>query len=133
MTIKNVYVADDGEEFETEEECLEYEKVLDPDGAVVLFDSDMRIITKENCGSEKDPVSRYEETVYICIIDAKKAKEWFNWIYDKSGYDIPIDYSTGDTLYYNSDDCEYVNLEKEIAKLEALRNKIYSKRNQVSN
>ena len=44
MTIKNIYISEDGEEFETAEECIEYEKARDVSGAILMFDSDKQIL-----------------------------------------------------------------------------------------
>lgn len=115
MTTKTTYIANDGEEFETEEECLAYEKAMDPSEGVVMFDSEYEIL------HGGVPAAMYEAAMYLYIINEKKATAFFNWIGVNTGYNTPSDYHTGDLLYYsdyhdyNKDD--YSNLDKDISEL----------------
>ena len=117
MTTKVTYIACDGEEFETAEECLAYEKAMDPSDSLVMLDDDYCII------EGYDPASMYEHAMYLYIVDDKKVVSFFNWIEINTGYIIPEMYKTGDLLYYDNLSNNYVNLNKEIDHLVEKRNK----------
>ena len=118
MEIKNIYVSYDGKEFETEEECLEYERMGESEGAVKLFNAD-----GHEC-LETDPVERYERADYIYVLDEEKADAYFNRIQEYSGYTVPYDAKVGHIYAYDVDDCDYYDLMERVEKLMALRDRI---------
>lgn len=112
MIIKRIYIADDGEEFETEEECRAYEKAMDPKDSIVMFDSEFEIL------HGGDPATMYEAAMYLYIINEEKATAFFNWISVNTGYNTPDEYHTGDLLYYADYPKDgYSNLDKDISEL----------------
>ena len=115
MTTRIIYIADDEEEFETEEECLEHERSMKPDGAVILFDDKMHPMV------EGDATERYERTMFIYIIDSEKAKPFFDWIRSYSGYEVPHDFSDRDLFYYNEDDDRYEDFLKKVKEMDEQR------------
>lgn len=50
MTTKTLYIADDGEEFETEKECYEYEHRFDKikQSNILFFNNDKKLLNKED-------------------------------------------------------------------------------------
>ena len=75
MRVEITYYADDGEEFSTEEACLEYENRLKTDmGSVIFFDQD--------CNVMKDPVVTdiEQSAYYMKVLDAEKATRLIDWL-----------------------------------------------------
>ena len=94
------WIADDGEEFATEEQCWAYEHRFDDALDAALFlDDDFNVI----------PFSLervYDSFQYIFIKDAEKARDLFWAIYNwESCFVIPKGYKNGDILSWNGD-CE---------------------------
>jgi hypothetical protein len=90
------WIADDGEEFETEEECWAYEHRFDDALDAALFlDDDFDVIPFN--------LERvYESFQYIVIKDAEKARDMFWAIYNwESCFVIPKDYKNGDILSWD--------------------------------
>lgn len=87
MRIETKYFAWDEAEFDTEAECLAYEKKLDDLwGGVVLLDEEYR--TPE---AAKIPPLEFAEgfAIYVKVLDAEKAGELINWIYEYNGISMP--------------------------------------------
>lgn len=122
MRTRTIYISNDGEEFETEEECLEYERNRDASNAILMFASNRFPIT------DVDSITAFEEAQYLYILDAERAKEFFKAIKDDYSYAIPkLDEVTNFSLYaYEGDhsDQSYVNLDDKIAELEVLRDEL---------
>lgn len=122
MTIKNIYISDDGEEFETEEECVEYEKARDVKGAILMFDSDRQIL------DDADSVKAFENAMYLYIINVERAKKFFDYVSESYGYDVPDpDEVIEHGLYAFNDDmhCQsYYELTDRIAELEVARDEL---------
>ena len=122
MTIRNIYVAADGEEFETEEECLEYEKTRDASDAILMFNSNNQII------EDIDSVTAFEKSMYLYILNAEKAKKFFAWINESYGYAVPDpDGVNGNELYAFDEDRysqSYYKLGNRIAELEVLQDEL---------
>lgn len=96
------WIADDGEEFATEEQCWAYEHRFDDALDAALFlDDDFNVIP-----FNLEEV--YERFQYIVIRDAKKAHDLFLAIYNWEGcFVIPKDYKDGDILSWNGEYDEY--------------------------
>lgn len=114
MEIKTIYVANDGQTFATEEACLEYEKVSTPDGKVLLFDKDYKLI------KDTDPVSAFEKSYAIYIVDAEKAEKFLYWVYENAGCIIPENVKDKQIYFYNEDAREYMDLRESVFKLEKI-------------
>lgn len=87
MRIETTYFAWDESEFDTEEECLAYEKGLeDMWSGVVLIDEEYR-----TQADAKMPAYDFLESfaIYIKVLDVEKAKEMINWVTEYSGVSVP--------------------------------------------
>lgn len=118
MQIKYTYISDDGEEFETEEECLEHEKTIDSASSVLMIDSRELVIT------DKEPSTAYEKAIYLYIFDTKRARAFLDWIHGETGYSIPENAKAGELYYYDESDNEYKELSEKIKELEGLRDRL---------
>jgi hypothetical protein len=124
MTTKIIYIAEDGEEFETSDECLKYEKKRDVRNAVIMFDSNRLPIV------DTDSVTAFEDSNYLYIIDAEKAKVFFDYVSDAYCLAIPnLEEVENHALFaydYNYDSsCQnYINVNDKIAELEVLRDEL---------
>lgn len=122
MTIETTYIADDGTEFDTEEECLEYE-----DEFKRLMDSaqffDDNFVTRHTLEDIE------YDAVYVYIRDSKKAEKLFDRLYTLISFEPPsfVSYKSGDVLWY-SDNGEWVNVNSEINRLTTIRDTILSGR-----
>ena len=122
MTTKIIYIAEDGEEFETSDECLKYEKQRDASGAILMFASNRLPITGA------DSITAFEDAQYLYILDEERAKAFFRAIKDDYSYAIPeLDKVTNFSLYAYEEDQSgqsYVDLDDKIAELEVLRDEL---------
>lgn len=118
MRIQVTYVADDGEEFYSEEECLEYEKRMNPDGSLLLFDGDFKLI------KYTDPLAAFEKTEAIYVEDAEKAEKFLDWINDQTGYVIPEMIKAPAVYIYDDDTRSYYELYDRIHELERIKLRI---------
>ena len=122
MRTRTIYISNDGEEFETEEECLEYERNRDASDAVLMFAANRFPIV------DSDSVAAFEDASYLYILDAERAKAFFKAIKDDYSYAIPkLDEVTNFSLYAYEEDRSgqsYVNLDDKIAELEVLRDEL---------
>lgn len=87
MRIETKYFAWDESEFDTEEECLAYEKGLeDMWSGVVLIDEEYRTQVDAQM-----PAHDFLEgfALYIKVLDVEKAKEMINWVTEYSGVSVP--------------------------------------------
>ena len=105
MTTRITYIACDGEEFETEQECLEYEKSMDSTDCLMMFDNDLNVLRDEDQGRNA------EYSNYIYILDAEKAMKFFKWASINYGYTFPDNVETGRLYSYDdrSDSWEDMN------------------------
>ena len=105
MTTRTVYIAYDGEEFETEEECAAHERCM----------ADLPGILGFNCEGEfQDPkqsdVDRaFNDSEYVFIVDEEEAAKTFEFIKDYYGYEAPEEFHNGDLLHYNGEEDEWEN------------------------
>ena len=122
MTLEITYIADDGTEFDTEEECRAYENEFnDLLASVEFFDENFILIRK---------VEDVESDVtFMYIRDAKKAKKLFPRLCDYISFESPdyVAYETGDTLWFNDVGC-WVNVDAEIKRLNTIRRTIIGSR-----
>lgn len=111
MTIKNIYIADDGEEFETEEECLEYEEQLRCIDGVDMF-----TYTFEKCN--QGGLEAFEHATYMFISDPDRAEKYFEYVQREGGYDTPGYFIPGDCLRYDERSDSWINMRDEIQELQ---------------
>lgn len=80
MKIVCTYIADDGEEFETESECREYEQSLVcANEGIAAFDKNLNYIATPT-------PSDWEENVWFMkILDGEQADRLMTWVYDQCG------------------------------------------------
>lgn len=97
MYIETHYFSDDGTEFDTEEECREYEAIFKEQmDAVVFMTSSLR-----PC-EDMEEVESYVEFVYIK--DGDKANALFDRLGDYISFDKPLTHvHTGDILELGED------------------------------
>lgn len=102
------YIADDGEEFATEEECYAYEHRFD--GAldsVIFLDDEFNVIPW-------DLEKIYDNFIYLAIRDEEKARGLFNAIHDwEYCFVRPESYKVGDILEWDGDAEDYINLREQ--------------------
>lgn len=118
MTVRHIYISDDGEEFDTEEECMEHEKMLDTSNALLMFDEDYNILVND------DPGRAYELSSYLYILDGEKTRPFLQWIESEWGYATPEEVEAGDVYYYDDRACKYIDLNKKIDELCMTRDRI---------
>lgn len=122
MTTKIIYIAEDGEEFDTSDECLKYEAKRDAHGAVIMFDSNRLPIV------DTDSVTAFEDSNYLYIIDAEKAKAFFDYVSDAYCLATPNLEEVEDHALFAYDydhSCQsYIDLDGKIADLEVLRDEL---------
>lgn len=102
------WIADDGEEFATEEECYAYEhRFDDANDAAVFLDDEFNVLFPF------DLETVYDKFIYIVIRDEEKAHDLFWAIHDwERCFEMPTDYHAGDILKWDGNDEVYVDLEK---------------------
>lgn len=82
MTEKIIFIADDGAEFEDEDECLNYEKTLGFDhikDEIAFLDEHFKKLTID----EED----LSDKAFYVKIDSEKAYNWFNNLLWTEGYE----------------------------------------------
>lgn len=121
MQIKKIYISDDGEEFETEEACLEYENSLNSRDGVILFDHNLEVI---HGGA---PIDAYNEAFYMYISDAGQAERFFDWVREYDRSPVPKDVKEGRIYFYDEAAGNYKNLDEFLMKWNSIRNKILVK------
>lgn len=120
MIIKRTFIADDGEEFESEEACIEYEEAMNPEGGVIFYDGNMKRVTKEN-----GPASMLDHAMYLYISNAKKAQKFFDWIVQYYGMAVPIELTDGAMFVYDDRAQGYCNLNDKIRALIDIQDEIF--------
>jgi len=113
MTIRKIYIAEDGEEFESEDECLEYEKAFNPEGAIVFYDEDLERVT-----SGRDPAETFELADHLYISNAEQAERFFNWIDEYYGMTVPDEVVAGQVYSFDERNQQYFNLCDRIREME---------------
>lgn len=84
MRIEVTYYADDGVEFDTEEECRAYEEEQN-----ACFDSVMFFNEKFEWKKEPDASFIESDAVYFKVLNADKAERLFRWLYEWCGACFP--------------------------------------------
>ena len=122
MTTKIIYIAEDGEEFETSDECLKYEKQCDVHDAIIMFTSNRLPIT------DVDSVTAFADAHYLSILDAERAKKFFEYVSEAYCLGIPNPEEVKDhALFaydYNNNYQNYIDVNDKIAELEVLRDEL---------
>lgn len=118
----HLYIADDGSEFEDEQECMAYEagqtaKTLK--GKVVLLAENFQPIPLDN-------LSEWENVCYIFVKDLPALHALRNaWDWDLTGL-YPPDFLSGDTaglFVYDGDDDEWYHMGARLQELQNLADK----------
>lgn len=122
MRIETTYIADDGTEFDTEEECREYEGEFKQLMSSVQFFDDNFIMRYTLEDIERD-------AVYAYIRDSKKAERLFDRLPSMISFEPPfsVSYKSGDILWY-TDNGEWLNVNSEINRLTTIRDTVLSGR-----
>lgn len=122
MTTKIIYIAEDGEEFDTSDECLKYEKKRDVHDAVIMFAGNRLPIT------DTDSVTAFEDSNYLYILDAEKAKAFFEYVSEAYCLATPNLEEVEDHALFAYDydhSCQsYIDVDDKIADLEVLRDEL---------
>lgn len=118
MKIRKIYISNDGEEFDSEEECLEHEDRLNSIDSVMLFDSKKKLIT------DKNPSTAYERACYIYILDTRRAKAFLEWIHSECGYAVPNLVREGELYFYDEPTNKFNSYTKMVIELEETKSKI---------
>lgn len=122
MEIKTTYVADDGVEFDTEQECYEYEHRYDniAKSGVVFFDS------KHNRMPTDDIVYCAERCLGVYVPTEESAK-LVHELFRELGCESPwSDYSSIFDIGYFVYESEWVAIDREMKRLTDLRNSLIS-------
>ena len=122
MTTKILYISIDGEEFETADECLKYEKKRDASGAVIMFTRNRLPIL------DVDSVTAFEDAHYLYILDAERAKKFFDYVSESYGYAVPNPDEVVDHSLFAFEDSSYAqsffDVNDRIADLEVLKDEL---------
>ncbi len=118
MEIRKIYISDDGEEFDSEEECLEHEDKINSFDSVLLFDS------KKNLIKNKIPEISYEQAYYIYVLNTKRAKTFLEWIHSEYRYAIPDYLRAGELYFYEESTNKFKSYTNIVTELTETRSKI---------
>ena len=120
MKIRTIYIADDGEEFDSKEECKAHEELIASPSSESLLMADKELNIIKNTGNA------VESKAYYIQIKDQKAIDWLAWVSDGWGCSVP---NKVGCFYYDDGWCkegwkdiqekfDAVNKIKEIFKLE---------------
>ena len=121
MTIKNIYIAADGEEFETEAECLEHEQLCDPMDSVIFYDSSLERVTDCN-----GAIDAFEHADHVYVRDADKARTFFGWINYETGMAIPHNIESNKIYSFDTMTQGYYDLNERVNELLDIMNDIFN-------
>jgi len=123
MTEKTWYIAQDGAEFETKEECEQYERRYEKGKSIIFFDE-----KSNNLWDEEDWYKKFEDTFYMFICNAEDAKDFFHFFGNEMGAHVPDDdlLVENTIVAYDDDDYDWYNLTEKIEKLSKAERKIMS-------
>ena len=111
MTEKTVYIAFDGEEFDNEYDCREYElntKLKDIGDDLLLYDKNGKKI-------EKIDNQLLAESIDYIVVKSEKAYEYFVEQMDYFGLNYPDYYNSPIcSYYYDYDENEWINIEDRV-------------------
>lgn len=115
------YVADDGTEFTTEQECRAYEtRMTEIEHNFILFDADMKMVSPDTGDCE-----------YIYIL--AKPEEVAQYLYDRFGFSGLEDITKIGLYFYDWSDYTFKSVHSTINDLEAKVSRLKSLRNGVLN
>ena len=117
MIEKIIYIADDGAEFEDEDECLDYERAMkfgDVERDITFWDRYFRKLSIDNPDLADD-------AIYVKV-DTEKAYDWFNNYLYEEGYTTLADCITPrpkltGLYFYDSNNEVWKQLEGELDSL----------------
>lgn len=114
MRTETTYISDDGTEFESEEECRQYEENFYTDMSCVVFlDDEFRVIGAAPYDPSKKLFDIEDYAFYAYIKDAERAKALFGKLPWLISISIPeCSYRDGDTLAID-DHGDWSNLKTE--------------------
>ncbi len=105
MNEKITFISDDGEEFETKEECLAYEKAQTEFSGFIGFNNDMEFQDPKEVGVE----DAFDCSTLLFITDSDSAEESFGIINDRFGSEVPTQVMEGDIRLYDYDTDEWTD------------------------
>lgn len=111
MTEKTIYIACDGEEFDTAEECREYEENIKEMPGILCFDEKLHYLDPSEIGVE----DAWKESRTLFIVNDTEAEKTIRFL-DQYGCCSPDAYKTGDLLQYDPDNDIWVNMMDEYAR-----------------
>lgn len=96
MEIRTTYISDDGTEFDTEEECLEYEAVYKDTSSVVLLDDEKHPLDMS------DLAGAFDSCIYIHIVKEQEARLLLDYVESYCSCGLPRDaIEEGHTYVYD--------------------------------
>lgn len=121
MRTETKFYAFDDTEFESESECLAYEKMLKGSlCGVRFFDGEAHELTLD-----PDNPEEIEDAMYCHIVDDKAAPALFDWLNSYTGLELPnTEIKNNDLWYYDTDQYEWVNVTEKLKKLTGIVKKI---------
>lgn len=130
------YIADDGTEFDNEEECLLYERVADPDcSSVRFFNHNLQEGLEEDFSTASAMDGLTNRFGYDCgefairagsmyVKDAEEAGKFFDLLCNIYGITAPEELVSGASYAYDAEHDRFYNLDELIGKLTAFRDAI---------
>ena len=121
MRVETTYYAFDEKEFDSKENCLAYEAMVqDKLKSVVFLDDDFDRMDGE------DPAYVAESAVYVKILNGEKASELVEWLEEYTGvcFDGIEDIETGDIFVFDMTHGAWYNLTDRISELKEMESKI---------
>lgn len=106
MTTRTIYIADDGEEFDSEEECTAHERCMTELPGILGFNDKAVFQNPQESGVDY----AFSDSEYLFIVDDGDAAETFEFIKDYYGYEVPEMFHTGDLLHYDEHDDKWENV-----------------------
>ena len=83
MKIRTIYIADDGEEFDSKEECKAHEELVASPSSESLLMADKELNIIKNTGNA------VESKAYYIQIKDQKAIDWLAWVSEGWGCSVP--------------------------------------------
>lgn len=108
MRSETTWYAFDDTEFDSKEECEEYERTtLDLLNSVMFFDDKMKLLKNPSFGDIESYAFR------MIVLDAEKAKELFEYLPQYISFEPPNYIENGSKFEFNEDDQSWVDLQYE--------------------
>lgn len=113
MQSKTTYIADDGSEFDTAEECLQHEIITKDMPGMMCFDGDLNYLDHRLCGA----AYAFEMSRWIFITDGPDALRTSEYISEQYGLvSIPDNAQTGDVYEYDGNLDEWLDVGEDCEK-----------------